>query len=147
MLFEQLREHDGDSFIKRPAARSAQHWRISLPLGRKFLSCKDGQIGALIYSCVHCRGIGLLRRFAHGFSIVLIDQIVNNLEDGRFYILAFRAVERSSNNVVLGELQTRQGDLIIVNRKRPFLEKLLRVIDGLGWILGQHPLIKQFGRR
>ena len=93
------------------------------------------------------RGFGVVCRFAHRLSIVLIDQIVEKLDDGRFDLFALRAIERSSRDVLLGELQTRQGDFVIVGRKRPLLEEFLRLVDRLGGVFRQHPLIEQLGWR
>ena len=115
VLFEQLCEHDGGSFIQRTAAGNAEHRRIGLPLGRKVLLSKERELRArIIRRFKRRRGLGVVRRFARRLSIVLIDQIVDKLDNGRFDLFALRAIERSPRDVLLGKLQTRQGDFVIV---------------------------------
>jgi hypothetical protein len=120
VLFQQLRKHDGGSFVKRTSARNAEHRLIALPLGCKIRSFDDREIRSRIMHGFERRcGLGVVYRFARRFLIVLIDQVVDDLDNSRLDLFALHAIERSPHNVVLGELQTWQGDFVIVSGKGP----------------------------
>ena len=55
--------------------------------------------------------------------------------------------KRAALGIGLRQLQTLQGDLVIVRSQRPFLQKLFGFFGSFRRIASQHPLVKDLGRR
>ena len=59
-------------------------------------------------------GLGVSRGLVGGRSIALFNQIIDDLSDRRFDRFGLRAIECTSCDVVLGEPQPGQRDVIII---------------------------------
>ena len=150
MSGRELTEHDPGSFIDQTTTGYAQDGMFALPFRRQIALVENRQIfNRSILSHGFYRGcsfrVGGPAVFQYR-TVVPFRNVVYEFADSFLELLQAFRIKRTAFGIGLSQLQSLQSDFAIITTEGSLLQKLFRFFRSLGWISGQHPLIKYLGR-
>src|ERR1700737_1214909 len=80
-------------------------------------------------------------------QVLLIGNVAGKFTDGVSNLCETFRVKGAALSISLRQLQTLQGDLIIVRSQRPFFQELFGLFGSFRRVTSKHPLVKDFGGR
>ena len=116
---QQLRQHCRDHIIERAAASNA---RDHAPVGPQYRR--------------------RVIRAGRAFCVDMLFQIADDGEYGPRDFADTLGADRAASLVAGGELQRRQHNTVVIVDERPVREQLLRLVESLVRVVGEHALVE-----